>query len=112
MKTKTQKVLPKTAGEIQNGGLYLQRVRCGKANCKCARGEPHTAFYFFTRRHRKLVKIYVRKSEIDEFVHLIVKATTERKERRQMAKTDLDLLKELRQVLHEQELQIKSLKGE
>ena len=112
MKTKTAKVLPKTVDEIQNGGLYLQRVRCGKANCKCARGELHTAFYFFTRRGGKLVKTYVRKSEFDEFMRLIAKAATKRKERRQTAKSNLDFLKELRQVLRERASQIKSLRGE
>ncbi len=112
MKTKTAKVLPKTAGEIANGGLYLQRVRCGKANCKCARGETHPAYYFFTRRAGKFVKIYVRRSEFNEFARLVVQAATKRKEWRQTAKVSLNLLKELRRVLRERESQIKSLKGD
>ena len=112
MKTKTAKSLPKTAGEIANGGVYLQRVRCGKQNCKCARGETHPAYYFFTRRAGKFVKIYVRRSEFNEFVHLVVQAATKRKERQQTAKVNLNLLKELRRVLRERESQIKSLKGE
>ncbi len=112
MQTKTAKVLPKTAEEIANGGVYLQRVRCGKSNCKCARGETHPAYYFFTRRAGKLIKIYVRRSEFDEFAHLVVQATTKRKERQQTAKINSDLLKELRRVLRERESQIKSLKGD
>ena len=112
MKTKTAKVLPKTAGEVDNGGLYLQRVRCGKQNCKCARGETHLAYYFITRRAGKFIKIYVRKSEFNEFAHLVVQAATKRKERRQTAKVNLDLLKAMRRVLRERESQIKSLKGE
>lgn len=112
MKTKTRKLLPKTTDEITNGGLYLQRVRCGKRNCKCSRGEMHPAYYFFTRRNGKFVKFYVRRSEFDEFAHLVVQATTKRKERRQTAKINLNLLKELRRVLRERESQIKSLKGE
>ena len=112
MKTKNRKVLPKTIGEIANGGLYLQRVRCGKQNCKCARGETHPAYYFFTRRAGKFVKIYVRRSEFNEFAHLVVQAATKKKERRQTAKVSLDLLKTLRRDLREREAQIKSLKGE
>ena len=112
MKTKTAKVLPKTAGEIANGGLYLQRVRCGKQNCKCARGETHPAYYFFTRRAGKLIKIYVRRSEFDEFARLVVQAAMKRKERQQTAKVNSDLLRQLRRALRERESQIKSLKGE
>ena len=103
MKTKTVKMLPKTAGEIANGGLYIQRVRCGKQNCKCARGETHPAYYFFTRRAGKFIKIYVRKSEFNEFAHLVVQAATKRNERRQTAKVNLNLLKELRRALRERE---------
>ncbi len=44
MKTKSEKMLPKTADEITNGGVYVQAVRCGKASCKCVRGETHTGF--------------------------------------------------------------------
>ncbi len=111
MKTKTAKMLPKTANDIQNGGLYLQRVRCGKQNCKCARGETHSAYYFFTRRCGKLVKFYIRKADVNEFSRLARQAANERKQRRQTTKTDLDLLKQLRQILHEREGYINSLKG-
>lgn len=112
MKTKSVKVLPKTASEIANGGVYCQRIRCGKQNCKCARGETHSAYYFFTRRAGKLVKIYVRRSELKEFVRLVLEAKAEKKERRQTSENTFNLLKELRRVLRERESQIKLLKGE
>jgi len=111
MKTKTAKVLPKTAHEIANGGLYLQRVRCGKSNCKCARGENHSAYYFFTRRRGKLFKLYVLKADIEEFSRLARQATNERKHRRQTTKTNLDLLKKMRQQLRDKTALINSLKG-
>jgi len=110
MKTKTAKMLPKTAGEIPNGGLYLQRVRCGKANCKCARGEFHTGFYFFTRRNKKLVKIYIRKAEIKEFAGLVRQANANREMHRKTSKSNFVLLKEMRQMLRERNQLIKSLK--
>ncbi len=71
MKTKTQHMLPKTASEITNGGVYAQRVRCGKPACKCARGEHHTALYYFTRRDGKLIKLYVRKAEAEDFSKMV-----------------------------------------
>ncbi len=101
MKTKTVKMLPKTAGEIDNGGLYLQRVRCGKPNCKCVRGEYHTAFYFFTRRGEKLVKIYIRKAEIEGFAELVSQSVSDRKQNRQTSKSNFALLKEMRRILRE-----------
>ncbi len=111
MKNKTVKMLPKTASEIQNGGLYLQRVRCGKQNCKCARGESHTAYYFFTRRGRKLTKFYIRKSELKSFATLANQAAEERKVIRRTTKSNQQLLKNLRQLLHERNLLINNLKG-
>ncbi len=111
MKTKTVKVLPKTAAEIENGGLYSQRVRCGKANCKCARGETHTAFYFFTRRGGKLVKLYVRHTEVDAFSKIVKQAAFERRQNRQAVKTSTELLKQFRVSLWEKDSLIKTLRG-
>jgi len=110
MKTKTAKVLPKTAGEIANGGMYLQRVRCGKPNCKCARGETHSAYYFFTRRNGKLFKLYIRRAEIEGFAGLVRQSVSDRKQNRRTSKSNFALLKELRQMLRERNQFIESLK--
>jgi Family of unknown function (DUF6788) len=109
MKTKNQKMLPKTAEAMANGGIYSQRVRCGKSNCKCSRGETHSAFYFFTRRNGKLVKFYIRKAEYQQFSSLVDRITLERKEQRRIAKENLELLKEFREVLREKQSFINSL---
>ncbi len=110
MKTKTAKVLPKTAGEIANGGLYIQRVRCGKSNCKCARGETHTGYYFFTRRCGKLVKIYIRKADVEAFSELVNLASVERAQRRQSAQSSGALLRRLRESVREYEQMTKLYK--
>ncbi len=110
VKTKTAKMLPKTANEIQNGGLYSQRVRCGKANCKCARGEFHSAFYFFTRCNGKLVKFYVRKADVEAFSELVDSASVGRLQRRQLAQSSRILLKRLRESAQEYEPLIKIYK--
>ncbi len=103
MKIKTVKVLPKTASEIANGGLYLQRVRCGKANCKCSRGESHAGYYFFTRRNGKLVKFYIRRAEVEAFTALASEASAERLQRRKSAKESNQLLRRLRESIREYE---------
>ncbi|MGI8493818.1 MAG: DUF6788 family protein [Pyrinomonadaceae bacterium] len=110
MKTIIGKMLPKTTTEIANGGLYLQRVRCGKLNCRCARGDAHSAYYFFTRRNGKLVKIYVRKADVKEFSELVNLASAERAERRQSAQSSNDLLRRLRLVSREYETMLKLYK--
>jgi len=110
MKTKTAKMLPKTAGEIANGGLYSQRVRCGKRNCKCVRGETHTAFYFFTRHNRKLIKLYVRKAEIDAFASIVNQSASERRQRRQAVKLSGELLRTFRLDLTQNDGLLKTLR--
>ncbi len=103
MKTKTAKVLPKTADEIANGGLYLQRVRCGKQNCKCARGETHPAYYFFTRRAGKFVKIYVRKANVEEFTEIANQAALDRVQKRHLVKESNKLFRRLSETVRESE---------
>jgi hypothetical protein len=103
MKTKTRKALPKTASEIQNGGLYLQRVRCGKADCKCAVGEPHTAYYFFTRRNGKLLKFYVRKADVKAFTEIVNQAAMNKAQKRLSVKESNTLFQRLRELVRESE---------
>ncbi len=107
MKTKTAKTLPKTAFEIQNGGVYLQRVRCGKANCKCARGENHLAHYFFTRRNGKLVKFYIRKADVETFSEIVKLASFNRKKKRLSVKESNQLLRQLRESILDYETMTK-----
>ena len=46
------------------GAVCAQYVRCGKAGCKCSRGELHGPYYYrFTREGGRLRKSYVKKSE-------------------------------------------------
>ncbi len=110
MKTKTAKVLPKTVDEIFNGGVYLQRVRCGKQNCKCARGETHSAYYFFTRRCGKLIKIYIRKADVKAFTEMANQAISQRKRSRAFSRESNELLKRLRQSNREYQLLMKVYK--
>jgi len=103
MKTKTQKMLPKTSDEIANGGVYVQRVRCGKANCKCARGEIHLAYYFFTRRNGKLIKTYIRKANVEAFAEMVNQASFNRTQKRLLAKESNKLLRRLRESIRDYE---------
>jgi len=63
---KSAEMLPKIlAIAARNGSLQTQRVRCGKANCKCARGELHNGYsYFFWRLGGRQLKWYVRREDV------------------------------------------------
>jgi hypothetical protein len=44
---------------LLRGTLTTRARRCGKANCRCARGEPHTSLYLVTSREGKPRQICV-----------------------------------------------------
>ena len=99
MKTKSEKTLPKMTDRITNGGVYRQKVRCGKPRCKCARGEPHFAYYFFTRCNGKLLKYHVRKGDVDHFSNLVKTSVRSKQLERPMMKSVDELYKGFRLTL-------------
>ena len=54
-----------TLPKMLPGVVCAQMVRCGKPNCKCARGELHGPYYFrFWRDGGRLRKQYVRAADL------------------------------------------------
>ena len=45
------------------GSLYYLRNTCGKANCKCARGEKHISLYIQQVKNKKRRKSIIPKSK-------------------------------------------------
>jgi hypothetical protein len=73
--------LPKILRYVALGGtLQRQRVRCGKSNCKCARGELHIGFYVFYSQRGVQRKFYVRRDDVAK-----VRAFVEARKRRDAA---------------------------
>jgi hypothetical protein len=63
MKTKNQSLQPK----MLNGYVRAERVRCGKANCKCSRGELHGVYYYrYTWDEGRRRKSYIKRSEVEQ----------------------------------------------
>jgi hypothetical protein len=110
MRTKIRKMLPKTIWEISNGDIYKQAVRCGKANCKCARGEKHVAYYFFTRIDGKLTKTYIRKAKLEDFKRIADRAADDRNKDRRLNREADSLLRRMRRSIRERQQIIKDLK--
>lgn len=67
------------------GSLQLQRVRCGKANCKCSRGELHQGHYFFLSSAGRLRKFYVRQ----QYVPIVREVIAQRKIRNAAFRAEL-----------------------
>jgi hypothetical protein len=111
-KQKNVKMLPKTTSEIMNGGVYLQQIRCGKANCRCSNGEKHIGYYFFTRINGKLHKIYIRKDQVEAFSNLAKQVFLRRKQSLTVTKISINLLKEFSLDLRERDSMLTSLKGD
>jgi hypothetical protein len=52
--------LPKTLP----GAVCAQKVKCGRPNCRCAKGELHGPYWYrFFRQGGRLVKEYVRQAD-------------------------------------------------
>jgi hypothetical protein len=48
---------------LDNKTYRLESIRCGKENCKCARGNPHGPYWYsYTRINNKVTSNYIGKS--------------------------------------------------
>jgi len=60
---KNQSLQPK----MLDGYVRAERVRCGKENCKCSRGELHGVyFYRYTWDAGRRRKSYVKRSDVEQ----------------------------------------------
>lgn len=67
--------LPKIFVKFSHGGIYLQWIRCGKKNCRCARGAKHPAYYYFEREDGKTKKTYIRKADLPQAMKMVAEVT-------------------------------------
>ena len=80
---------PTTLPKMLPGAVCEQWVRCGRANCRCARGEKHGPYFFrFWREDGRLRKQYIKRPDVDR-----VRAECE--ERRSEARLEKQILDEL-----------------
>jgi hypothetical protein len=56
----------KPATKIHPGHVERRRVRCGKPNCKCARGEYHVAHYHVWHADGRRFRQYIRRAQVAE----------------------------------------------
>ena len=95
MKTKTVEVL----GQILRGTVHKQFKKCGKPNCKCARGELHSTYYYFVRMDGKLKAQYLKASEVEKVQQACMLRRSLKKEQRIASNKAWQQLRENRQSL-------------
>ncbi len=109
MKNKTENPLPKT----MPGSVHKQYVRCGKATCKCARGELHGAyFYHFVRVDGKLTKRYLKAHEVEAMQTACLARREDQKAQRAQSRSTRQHLRDLTAQLHQLLKQFDSFIGE
>jgi len=101
MGMKRAKTLPKTLP----GAVCVQWVRCGKPNCRCARGELHGPYYYrFWRENGKLHKMYVKREDLAEVQEACEARRRERRELRAAMQEFQDLLSTIRRIENNERL--------
>ena len=101
MRTKTGQTLPK----MLLGAVCVQWVRCGKPNCRCARGELHGPYYYrFWRENGKLRKVYVKPGDLAEVQEACEARRRERRELRAAMQKFRDLLSIIRRIESDERL--------
>jgi hypothetical protein len=50
---------------MQAGHVQRRRVRCGKPNCRCARGQFHVAHYHVWKSDGVRYQRYIRRADVD-----------------------------------------------
>jgi hypothetical protein len=109
MKNKTENLLPK----MLPGSVHAQYVRCGKATCKCARGELHGAYYYyFLRVGGRLTKRYLKAHEVEQMQIACTAWRDEKRARRAQAHDTRQLIRAMNARLRDVLKQIHSFTGD
>lgn len=88
-------------GKISAGTVHRQLKKCGKSNCKCARGERHLSFYHFVRVDGKLKVRYLRKSEVAKVRLICLSRRQDQKTMRMFERMSWKRFREFRDDLRE-----------
>jgi len=82
-----EKKLEETTTKIKplRGGLEAQFKRCGKANCRCAKGQLHGPYYLRRwQRYGKRCSKYVKKDELSATFQACLEYKRNRRETREL----------------------------
>jgi hypothetical protein len=92
--------LPKI--EPQPGAIVTRMIRCGRSNCKCARGLLHGPYHYRVTRHGgKQRKTYIKNSEVLAAKRAYSEYKQARKQGREVVKNFKKVLREMTRALIE-----------
>jgi len=95
------------------GSVHQQYVRCGKAKCKCARGELHGAYYYhFLRTAGRLRKRYLKAHEVEQMQTACLARREEEKARRVQSRESRQHFRKINALLRDVLNQIDLFIGE
>jgi hypothetical protein len=94
-------LLPKMPFPLLNGGVYPQRVSCGRQNCRCSDGHLHSAYYLITRINGRQRKIYVPRKKVSEVEDLVLALKLKRSGIRNAIQSSREVLKQYRYQIRE-----------
>ncbi len=64
--SKTKSANPATKmSDLLPGHVQMRRIKCGKPNCKCAKGELHIAYYHVWHEGGRRFQRYIKKSHLE-----------------------------------------------
>lgn len=110
VKNKTADLLPKMAAH--GGTVHRQFVRCGKASCKCARGELHGAYYYhFVRVNGKLTKRYLKANQVELLQAACASRQQANRTRRQHSHQNRQMIREMNARFRLLMRQLKAITG-
>ena len=86
--------------EAIRGDVNARFVRCGKANCKCAKGDLHGPYYVYrVRTYGKRHSKYIRKRDVLGVKLAVEQGRAERKRQRRELQEAIKALRSLRSNL-------------
>jgi len=86
------------------GAVCAQWTRCGKAGCRCTRGELHGPYYYrMWREQGRLRKSYVPAADVEEVRAQCEQERMRKRQERRKRQASLSQLRELRTLLREAE---------
>jgi hypothetical protein len=93
---KSQRVSPKI--QPIAGTLEYKRIKCGKANCKCAKGESHGEYaYLRVQENKKRFRRYVKKINLSKVIAGIEAQRKQKAQQQAKRRQSNELLRQLRQ---------------
>jgi hypothetical protein len=108
--TKIENLLPKTSDSV--GGIYIQKIRCGRVRCRCAVGDLHQGFYYIRRIDGKRHKTYIARSAATLLGEMLRKEKESRRQKQARLNTANNVLSTMRQLLRGNEARIENLRNE